>query len=645
MRMTNKIMQNNSLYNINNNKVLQDKLSTMMATQKKITRPSDDPVIAIRALRLRTSVSELTQYYEKNAPDAESWLDVTTKALENTVAEVLTNMSKIANKANNKEYGSEDLQVFVEQLKSLRDEFYSTGNLDYAGRYVFTGYRTDTPLTFMQDVEENMPSYQITEQLTRDDFDSINYTYNAGLDGLNKNNYTDAKYDGIEEKNVQNGDIHRIRLSYDRLTDGIPELRYVDPDMPVGKEVQIGGTAGAGVTAAPTGAVVKLAEDTKVKLTAAESPTGKEVDVVIPAGTEVKVQTGGGITIPVGAKVKLPDGSKKTLEAAINKGAADLPAAGVKATLAYGETKPLLGTAITKAELTDNPDPYEKMRQANEKGDALALFIPETGEILISDKAYDAMPKLTEKDEIRVTYGKDKWENGDLRPEHYFACTKIDKTSDLPTDAGGNPIPIKDKYGEDRKGISYNPEYLGGVGNRQAIEYDLGYNQKIQVNTTADKVFVHDLDRDIDDLERVLNNLVEIDATKTDLELQLKSMDKEADPNAYARVKNQYDAAVKTYDYIREDIHKMFGSTITKTQGYLDKTNLAVTDNGTRSQRLALIGNRLMDQRTNFKTLQSENEDIDIAEVVIQLTSTELTYNSALMATGKIMQTSLMNYI
>ena len=645
MRMTNKIMQNNSLYNINNNKVLQDKLSTMMATQKKITRPSDDPVIAIRALRLRTSVSELTQYYEKNAPDAESWLDVTTKALENTVAEVLTNMSKIANKANNKEYGSEDLQVFVEQLKSLRDEFYSTGNLDYAGRYVFTGYRTDTPLTFMQDVEEDMPSYQITEQLTRDDFDSINYTYNAGLDGLNKNNYTDAKYDGIEEKNVQNGDIHRIRLSYDRLTDGIPELRYVDPDMPVGKEVQIGGTAGAGVTAAPTGAVVKLAEDTKVKLTAAESPTGKEVDVVIPAGTEVKVQTGGGITIPVGAKVKLPDGSKKTLEAAIKKGAADLPAAGVKATLAYGETKPLLGTAITKAELTDNPDPYEKMRQANEKGDALALFIPETGEILISDKAYDAMPKLTEKDEIRVTYGKDKWENGDLRPEHYFACTKIDKTSDLPTDAGGNPIPIKDKYGEDRKGISYNPEYLGGVGNRQAIEYDLGYNQKIQVNTTADKVFVHDLDRDIDDLERVLNNLVEIDATKTDLELQLKSMDKEADPNAYARVKNQYDAAVKTYDYIREDIHKMFGSTITKTQGYLDKTNLAVTDNGTRSQRLALIGNRLMDQRTNFKTLQSENEDIDITEVVIQLTSTELTYNSALMATGKIMQTSLMNYI
>ena len=44
MRITNKIMQNNSLYNINNNKVSEDQLNTMMSTGKKITRPSDDPL-------------------------------------------------------------------------------------------------------------------------------------------------------------------------------------------------------------------------------------------------------------------------------------------------------------------------------------------------------------------------------------------------------------------------------------------------------------------------------------------------------------------------------------------------------------------------------------------------------------------------
>ena len=89
----------------------------------------------------------------------------------------------------------------------------------------------------------------------------------------------------------------------------------------------------------------------------------------------------------------------------------------------------------------------------------------------------------------------------------------------------------------------------------------------------------------------------------------------------------------------------MFQSTMSSMQSYLDQVNKANTDSGTRSSRLELIDNRLMDQKATFESLQSENEDIDIAEVIVKLTSTELTYNSALMATGKIMQTSLMNYI
>ena len=36
----------------------------------------------------------------------------------------------------------------------------------------------------------------------------------------------------------------------------------------------------------------------------------------------------------------------------------------------------------------------------------------------------------------------------------------------------------------------------------------------------------------------------------------------------------------------------------------------AVTENGTRGQKLELISNRLMSQKTNFETLKSENEDI-----------------------------------
>ncbi|MCM1133977.1 MAG: hypothetical protein NC400_00230 [Clostridium sp.] len=641
MRMTNKIMQNNSLYNINNNKIAQDKLSTMMATQKKITKPSDDPVIAIRALRLRTSVSEMTQFYEKNAPDAESWLDVTAQSLK-TVNDVLTSMGKLANKANNKDLGSEDLQVILEQLKSLRSEFYSTGNVDYAGRYIFTGFRTDTTLTFREDVEQEpdgYPDYAITEPKTILDFDSINYTYIDKLGGLNKNNYEDGKYDAINENQVENGDIHRLRLAYDVLDkDTVPEITYVkatEVKKADGTDSTLSGKTAATVNAGKIeldsgdtlvddgkDAFATLAAGTKVKIV---NDDGSKTDLTLDE--EVTVQlTGNGneVESPEGTKYELQNGTKLTLtgetEASI-EGLADLA----------DPTKEV--PAIKPASVTDKPDdPYEQIRKANEEGkeEALVLFVPETGEILFSNAAYDALSaNITEDTKLNVTYHKKSWLDGDLRPEHYFECTKT-----ALTEAG------------DEEQIHYNKRR---DPNDQKIEYDVGYNQKIQVNTMASEVFGHGLDRDIDDLERALNKLADMDATRKDLDTILKGMSEDDqgdnEHRSYNEVRLQYEAADKAYNYMRENVHNMFGSAITKMQNYLNDTNEAVTDNGTRSQRLDLISNRLMEQRSNFQTLKSENEDIDIAEVVIQLTSTELTYNAALMATGKIMQTSLMNYI
>ena len=258
------------------------------------------------------------------------------------------------------------------------------------------------------------------------------------------------------------------------------------------------------------------------------------------------------------------------------------------------------------------------------------MFIPETGEVLFSDKAYDDLNQksaaLNGSDtEIRISYTKKSWQEGDLRPEHYFACEGTTT-----------------KDGVD-KTVSYNPEYLQGEENEQAMEYDVGYNQKIRVNTTAKEAFSHGLGRDMDDLERAVNTLKEIDTTKKDLEKVMKGFDEGTADYEDAKVK--YEAAVKAYDYIREKVHNMFESTLSSTKDYLDSTNIAITDNGTRSQRLSLVSNRLMDQRTTFRNLQSENENVDIAEATIQLTSAKLTYDAALMATGKIMQNSLMNYI
>ncbi|MCR5502254.1 MAG: hypothetical protein K6F53_04555 [Lachnospiraceae bacterium] len=555
MRMTNKIMQNNSLYNINQNKVLQDKLSTQMSTQKKLTRPSDDPVVAIRALRLRSSVSELTQYNDKNAADADNWLKVTSDGLA-VMNDILTDMMKESNKAANKDLTPNELDIILTQVKSYMDEFYSTGNSDYAGRYLFTGYRTDTPMTFTTaDVskmteDDNFPSYEITEQTKIDAFDTMNYTYIDKLEGLNPNNYTDGTHDTTEQK-IENGDIKRLRLAYDDIKDG---------------------------------------QTLKVEL---YSKSGSPLTYSDPALHSVTA------------------------------------------------------TAVSLGN-----DPYKQILDSNPGGN-LVIYVPETGEILFSDGAfktlndtYQAAAQGTEGDdtvdppiagtpgvgeenmEIRVTYTKDHWNNGDLRPEHYFKCSATAK------DASGT-----------ENTIDYNSEYTDAeIGiKRQTISYDVGYNQIIEVNSTAQEIFPHDLKRDLDDLQNIMTKMKDIYAIRTDLKDALRDME-ESDAD-YADTVKQMDAANKAYDYIRENIHTAFEHMISKTQEYQADVNVAVTDNGTRSSRLALIKNRLVEQKTSFRELQDKNEGVDIAEVAIELKSAELTYESSLMATSKIMQTTLMNYI
>ena len=91
MRITNNMMMRNTSYNINGNKVNVDAMNNQMTSQKKIQRPSEDPVVAIRALRLRSSLSEINQYYENNIPDAEAWLNVTHTALYN-MTDILKNV-------------------------------------------------------------------------------------------------------------------------------------------------------------------------------------------------------------------------------------------------------------------------------------------------------------------------------------------------------------------------------------------------------------------------------------------------------------------------------------------------------------------------------------------------------------------------
>ena len=165
MRITNGIMISNSLANINKNKEKQNTLNTQLMTQQKIQRPSEDPIIAVRALRLRTTYSEICQYLDKNIPDADNWMSTTDKAME-SIEGVLGDILTYLNQGANGYLQDSDKKTIANTLATYRDQLFADANADYAGRKLFTGYKTDKTLTFTEDKSD--VSFEIKEKFTFD---------------------------------------------------------------------------------------------------------------------------------------------------------------------------------------------------------------------------------------------------------------------------------------------------------------------------------------------------------------------------------------------------------------------------------------------------------------------------------------------
>ena len=115
MRITNQMMVNSTMANIQVNKKQVNTLETQLSTQKKINKPSEDPVIAIRALRLRSSLEQVTLYLNKNIPDADSWLKTTEGAVDEAVS-VITDLYAYCEQGATDSYSPSERSTLAESL-------------------------------------------------------------------------------------------------------------------------------------------------------------------------------------------------------------------------------------------------------------------------------------------------------------------------------------------------------------------------------------------------------------------------------------------------------------------------------------------------------------------------------------------------
>ena len=227
MRITNKMMTNNMLHNINTNKTNMTNLENKYASGMAIQKPSDDPIVAVRALKLRTNLSELNQYYEKNIPDAMSWMDVTESALR-TTSELITQIHTYCDQGANDPLAVSERDSIAKNLVALKEQIYSEGNSNYAGRFVFTGYKTSTPLVF--ETPETQKEYTITEDIDASAIDISERIVN-GYDPDDIESLTPANAGSLATATPEKNTVYRIRLSYDNLKTGgditlkIPKLK------------------------------------------------------------------------------------------------------------------------------------------------------------------------------------------------------------------------------------------------------------------------------------------------------------------------------------------------------------------------------------------------------------------------------------
>lgn len=140
MRITNNMMITNMMRNLNSNLNRLDKIQNQMATGKRISRPSDDPVGMSQVLKLTSDVMASEQH-KKNVDEALSWLE-TTEISVTQLKDVMQRVRELTVRGSTGSLAVEDKQAIQKEIVQLKDQIVSIGNSTFSGRFIFGGYNT-----------------------------------------------------------------------------------------------------------------------------------------------------------------------------------------------------------------------------------------------------------------------------------------------------------------------------------------------------------------------------------------------------------------------------------------------------------------------------------------------------------------------
>ena len=140
MRITNSMIVNNLMRNLNNNMNKLDKFNNQLATGRKYAHISDDPVSLIYGQAARNKMARLG-HYKQTIGSAQDWLrqvEFGVRDLQERVADVYVSVTNAATDVNNET----DKKNIAQLVAQLRDHYIDTLNTTFGDKFVFAGYNT-----------------------------------------------------------------------------------------------------------------------------------------------------------------------------------------------------------------------------------------------------------------------------------------------------------------------------------------------------------------------------------------------------------------------------------------------------------------------------------------------------------------------
>lgn len=139
MRVTNKMLSNNFLRDMNYNLSNMQKLQQQLTSGKEFSKASDNPFKAARAMQLHSSIGAVRQYKE-NIIDTKNWIDTTDTAL-NQAGEVVKRIDELLVSAGNGGYSENERYAIRDEINEKINEFAQIMNTNFDGKYIFGGSR------------------------------------------------------------------------------------------------------------------------------------------------------------------------------------------------------------------------------------------------------------------------------------------------------------------------------------------------------------------------------------------------------------------------------------------------------------------------------------------------------------------------